>query len=326
MEYSHELEFSLPRKALSNVPLSFVCEALTVAICLTNIKSYLEVAKTQLLSSSTLPSFDDISTTLLWIPDLSPSSLIDTPSAMFSDNRGTSSPFRGCGRNTRGGHNSHSCIEPRLCTYCCDQNHLVDSCWKLHGKSDWATSNPASVNVDKMEDMTDSHSENVTISSEDYAAIQKLKSLLDQSSTPPSPTVATTISSCMLSSTSSPSSWIIDFGASEHSQVLGKGFSSLTVSIPLQYSPSSCIFQDLSTKQVIGGSHEKRGSYYFTLPPVAATSITTSEAQLWHNQLGHPSTSSFCSLVPSLKSLSNFNCEACQLSKHVNIFSSSYYY
>ncbi|XP_068651362.1 uncharacterized protein [Aristolochia californica] len=177
-------------------------EALAAAICLTNIKPYLEVAKAQLLSSSALPSFDDISATLLWIRDPSPPSPIDAPSTMFSGNWGMSSPFRGRGRNTRGGRNrggrvgpTHPRTESQLCTYCGGQNHLVDSCWKRHGKPDWVTANPASVNVEKKEDKTDSHSENVIISSEDYVVIQKLKSLLDQSSTPPGSTVATTIAS-----------------------------------------------------------------------------------------------------------------------------------
>ncbi|XP_068657885.1 uncharacterized protein [Aristolochia californica] len=177
-------------------------DALAAAICLTNIKSYLEVAKTQLLSSSAIPSFDDISGTLLWISYPSPPSQTDAPSAMFSGNQGTSSPFRGRGRNTRGGHNrggrtgpTHSCTKPQLCTYYGGRNHLVDSCWKLHGKPDWATTNPTSVNVEKKEDRTDSHSGNVTIFVEDYAVIQNMKSLLDQSSTPPGPTAATTIAS-----------------------------------------------------------------------------------------------------------------------------------
>ncbi|XP_068666376.1 uncharacterized protein [Aristolochia californica] len=76
------------------------------------------------------------------------------------------------------------------------------------------------------------------------------------SSTLPGPTAATTIASSMFSSASTPSSWIIDSGASKHLSV-------------------------------------------------AAISSTIFEAQLWHNRLGHPSTSSLHSLVPSLKSLSN---------------------
>ncbi|XP_068644851.1 uncharacterized protein [Aristolochia californica] len=153
-------------------------EALAVAICLNNIKP----------------------TMLLRIPDPSPPSPIDAPSAMFTGNRGTSSPFRGRDKNTSGGRNrgdrtslTHSLTKPQLCTYCGGQNHLVDSGWKLHGKPNWATTNPLSVNVDKKKDMIDSHSENVTISTEDSTAIKKLKSILDQSSTPPGPTAATTI-------------------------------------------------------------------------------------------------------------------------------------
>ncbi|XP_068651567.1 uncharacterized protein [Aristolochia californica] len=48
-------------------------EALVMAICLANIKPYIEVAKSQLLSSSTVPTFDDVCVTLLHIPDASSS-------------------------------------------------------------------------------------------------------------------------------------------------------------------------------------------------------------------------------------------------------------
>ncbi|XP_068644645.1 uncharacterized protein [Aristolochia californica] len=177
--------------------------------------------------------------------------------------------------------------------------------------------------------MVDFPSRNVTITAEDYAAIQKLKSLLE-SSTPPGPTTANTIAS---------------------TKELDKGSSSLTASILLQdvlivpqfplnllsisqltkqsncsvtFSPSSCTFQDQTTKQVIGGGHEKGGLYYFTLLLVAAISSTTSEAQLWYNRLGHSSISSLRSLVPFLKYFSTFNCEACQLSKHIRSTYSSH--
>lgn len=41
----------------------------------------------------------------------------------------------------------------------------------------------------------------------------------------------------------------------------------------------------------------------------------------WHARLSHPSLSKMHLVVPSLRSLSNFQCECCQLSKH---FRSSY--
>ncbi|XP_068658000.1 uncharacterized protein [Aristolochia californica] len=203
-------------------------EALAATIFLSNIKPYLEVAKTQLLSSSALPSFDDISSTVLHIPDPSSPSPIDAPSTMFFENRGTSSSYRGRGKNMRSGrtmkgaknrggqtgpNNSH--IEPRLGTYCGGQNHLVETCWKLHGKPDWAMANPVSVNVEKIEENANSHSENVTLIVVDYVTFQKMKSLMESFILPLS-TAATTIASNMLSSSSSSSSWIIDSGASEH--------------------------------------------------------------------------------------------------------------
>ncbi|XP_068649048.1 uncharacterized protein [Aristolochia californica] len=158
-------------------------EALAVTICLSNIKPYLKFAKTQLLSSSTLPSIDDISATLLLIPDPSPPFPIDALSAMFCDNRGTSSSYRGRGRNMRGGRTMKGVAnrggrtgpnnfrtEPRLCTHYGGQNHLMEICWKLHGKPDWATTDPVSVNVEKREEKADSQFGNVTLTAKDYVA------------------------------------------------------------------------------------------------------------------------------------------------------------
>ncbi|XP_068641948.1 uncharacterized protein [Aristolochia californica] len=147
-----------------------------------------------------------------------------------------------------------------------------------------------------------------------------MKSLME-SSIPTLSTAATTIASGMLSSSSSSSSWIIDSWASEH--LLGNKHlfchylrvflinSLLLLMVP---KPRS-LEKDLTTKQVISSGHKKGGLYYFTLPPLAALSSTTFEAQHWHNWLGHPSTSSLRSLLPSLKVLSNFSCEAYCLRK-----------
>ncbi|XP_068658002.1 uncharacterized protein [Aristolochia californica] len=258
---------------------------------------------TELLSSSALPSFDDISATLLRIPDPSPPSPIDAPSMMLSGNWGTSSSYRGRGRNMRGGRTmkgvenrggrtgpNNSSTEPRLCTYCGGQNHLVATCWKLHGKPDWAMANPISVSVEKHEEKADSYSRNVTLTAEDYVAFQKMKSFME-SSIPPLSTDATTIAS-----------------GNKHL------FQSLSPCLPQKFvtTANGTQTKDLTTKQVIGGGHAKEGLYYFTLPPLAAFSSTTSEAQLLHNRLGHPSTPSLRSLLPSLKVLSKFICQSYQ--------------
>ena len=48
--------------------------------------------------------------------------------------------------------------------------------------------------------------------------------------------------------------------------------------------------------------------------PVACTSAASPD--LLHYRLGHPSLSKLKKLVPSLSSLSMFNCESCQRGKH----------
>ena len=55
--------------------------------------------------------------------------------------------------------------------------------------------------------------------------------------------------------------------------------------------PSYCVFQDLSSKKMIGGGREQNGLYYLQpLPPqndfVALSKVSPHQ---WHCRLGHPS-------------------------------------
>ncbi|CAL8174438.1 unnamed protein product [Prunus armeniaca] len=60
------------------------------------------------------------------------------------------------------------------------------------------------------------------------------------------------------------------------------------------FHPGFCILQDLTMKKVIGLGNEHNGLYYLTKPtnikppPIAHTTSTNSD--LWHRRLGHPST------------------------------------
>ena len=96
------------------------------------------------------------------------------------------------------------------------------------------------------------------------------------------------------------------------------------------FSPSHCVFQDLSTKKTIGSGEERNGLYFLLpegvtnkeLTPVAHTSqkeVLSEETWLWHKRLGHTSFYLFHFLFPTLvsnKSVSEISCEVCELGKH----------
>ena len=97
---------------------------------------------------------------------------------------------------------------------------------------------------------------------------------------------------------------------------------------PITFDPTSCAFQDLKTKKMIGSGHEKDGLYYldtnkFVSSTFLALSATVSPLQ-WHFRLGHPSLAKLKSAIPALSHVPSLKCEACQLGKHhVSSFSNS---
>lgn len=80
----------------------------------------------------------------------------------------------------------------------------------------------------------------------------------------------------------------------------------------ITFSPSSCVFQDLRTKKVIGSGHERNGLYYLDLG-VSHTALSTTVSPLqWHYyQLGHPSLQILRHALPELGPTSRLDCEAC---------------
>ncbi|XP_070040209.1 uncharacterized protein [Nicotiana tomentosiformis] len=85
--------------------------------------------------------------------------------------------------------------------------------------------------------------------------------------------------------------WILDSGASDH-------------------------ISGLKTGKMIGIGYESQGLYHMSKsqPPVSFTSATS--ADLLHSRLAHSSLRKLQKLIPSLSTLSSFECESCQLGKH----------
>ena len=63
----------------------------------------------------------------------------------------------------------------------------------------------------------------------------------------------------------------------------------------ITFDPTSCVFQDLKTKEMIGSGHEKDGLYYlnpnnFASHAFSASALNATLSPLqWHFRLGHPS-------------------------------------
>ena len=135
--------------------------------------------------------------------------------------------------------------------------------------------------------------------------------------------------------------------------VLGYGQSRATSSLPLQhvlyipgfpanllsisaitkalhcgvfFFPHHCVFQDLDTGRRIGlGRENGRGIYELVVDSpstglqalfaLSASSSSLHDSLLWHCRLGHPSFAKLKETLPWL-SLSEFQCESCELGKH----------
>ena len=84
--------------------------------------------------------------------------------------------------------------------------------------------------------------------------------------------------------------------------------------------PEFCVFQDLSTKKIIGRGREIDGLYIFERqPPHSLACLNSSSPLEVHCRLGHPSLQNLKKLCPEFSSLSSLQCESCQFSKHQRI-------
>ena len=92
---------------------------------------------------------------------------------------------------------------------------------------------------------------------------------------------------------------------------------------------SGCVFQDLTSGEMIGDAKQDDGLYLLNTKPngmqdqqTCFNSVVVSgnaEILLWHHRLGHPSFSYLKLLFPKLflnKQNSDFQCESCELAKH----------
>ena len=89
----------------------------------------------------------------------------------------------------------------------------------------------------------------------------------------------------------------------------------------ISFFPDHCLFQDLTTKRIIGRGHESGGLYVLESPRPVACSSVLSPFEV-HCRLGHPSLSSLKKLYPQFNHLSVLDCESCQFAKHHRLPSS----
>ena len=85
----------------------------------------------------------------------------------------------------------------------------------------------------------------------------------------------------------------------------------------ISFFPDFCLFQDLMTKQIIGGGRESRGLYI--LDPTVSKLITCSGVTTpfeTHCRLSHPSLPLLKKLCPQFSSQISLDCESCQFAKH----------
>jgi hypothetical protein len=82
--------------------------------------------------------------------------------------------------------------------------------------------------------------------------------------------------------------------------------------------PDFCVFQDLSTRKLIGTGEVRDGLYHYK--PLSASvfhSQRIPDSTLWHQRLGHPSTSSIPTTLNFPKS--HLPCDVCARAKHTRL-------
>ena len=98
----------------------------------------------------------------------------------------------------------------------------------------------------------------------------------------------------------------------------------------VNFYPSYCEFQELTSRRTIGNAREIGGLYFLedgskSRKPITSTCFesilvaSSDEIMLWHYRLDHPSFQYLKHLFPSLfknKNPSSFQCEFCELAKH----------
>ena len=82
--------------------------------------------------------------------------------------------------------------------------------------------------------------------------------------------------------------------------------------------PTFCLFQDLTSKTVIGASETRNGLYYLRTMSSTALATPSNDLTLWHRRLGHPTPTS----LPRdfiCRTTNNSPCDACLRGKHTRL-------
>lgn len=88
----------------------------------------------------------------------------------------------------------------------------------------------------------------------------------------------------------------------------------------VSFFPDFCVFQDLSTKRIIGRGRETDGLYIFEPQVPSSLTCSSSSSPLdVHCRLGHPSLQNLKKLCPEFSYLPSLQCESCQFAKHQRI-------
>ncbi|KAF3682987.1 putative late blight resistance protein -like protein R1B-14 isoform 2 [Capsicum annuum] len=180
-----------------------------------------------------------------------------------------------------------------FCNYCNKLGHTRQNCWKLHGRPPRTNNSSTAHVVQTSKDIDGQPSNSITLFGVDYSDYLQYKATTQQSPLSGTPQIGDSFA-CL--TRSSPScQWILDSGASNH--ISGNQ-------------------NDRRTGKMIGTGYESQGLYHMSKlpPPVSFTSVASTD--FLHNRFGHPSLAKLQKLIPSLSTLSSFECESCQLGKH----------
>ncbi|RVW81698.1 Retrovirus-related Pol polyprotein from transposon RE1 [Vitis vinifera] len=242
----------------------------------------LETVRNQILSSSFIPSLDDVFARLLHISSTQtlPSNNTSDSSVLVSQTNSRG----GCSSNRGRGQHPH-------CTYCNKLGHTRDRCYQLHGRP------PRTAHVAQLSDpqppqpLNSSTSQGISLTDneyDDYLCYQATKSA--------SVAQIGNASAC-LTHTSSLEPWILDSGASDH--ISGNkdlfSFNTTTSALPTVTlaNGSKLWLKDQSTGKSIGIGRESQGLYHLTSPSTPIVCISIDVPLLIHSRLGHPSLSKF---------------------------------
>lgn len=256
------------------------------------------------------------------------------------------------------------------CDHCKKPGHLKETCWKIHGKpADWKPrnsedqgntsqvhkANSAPFTKEQIEMLQQLFSQQTQTSATACTAGKPMSGpwLIDSGATDHMTADETQFSTYKPNSSNA----LVRVANGSLSKVKGTGSVILTKDITLQsvlhvptlecnlisvskithdlhceakFSPNSCVFQGLNSKQMIGSARECLGLYILNQKPQTTPQCLFSNFQslnsnkdanimLWHFRLGHLNFMYLQKMFPSLfinKNPNSFSCEICQLAKH----------